>query len=220
MHFLSNGVPNCGAPGHQRHQLAERAGADQLLRHRHLDDQPAHAERRRAVRPLPRVAAGAGRSRSRASTPSPFRFPSRSRSRGVQPPRAAPGRDLRPHGRRQDGAEGQLGPLLLQHRRQPGGRDQPEHQRPVRGLELDRPQRRPHLPGRRRDDAHHPLRRRRERLDRSQPGERLHRRGVGLRRARRDGRTSACASATSGRRTTTAGSSSTSPVRSRPSTSP
>ena len=60
----------------------------------------------------------------------------------VQQLRAALRRDLRPHGRGEDGAEGQLGPLLLQHRGLAGRRDQPEHQPAVRRLQLERPQQR------------------------------------------------------------------------------
>ena len=97
VHFLSNGVDHQRrrAPGHQRHQLAERAGADQLLRHRHLDDQPAHVERRRAVRPLSGVAAGAGDSGG-ALQPRRGADPRTERGRRVQQLRAALRRDLRP----------------------------------------------------------------------------------------------------------------------------
>ena len=51
---------------------------------------------------------------------------------------AAHRRDLRPHGRRQDGAEGQLRPLLAQPRRRRRQQRQPEHRRPSRRPTLER----------------------------------------------------------------------------------
>ncbi len=104
------------APGDQRHELAERAGPDQLLRHRLVANQPPDPERRRPVRPLPCVAAGAG-DPGRAVQPGSRPAAGEQRRRRVQQPGAALRRDLRPHRRWQDRAEGQLGPLLLQHRR-------------------------------------------------------------------------------------------------------
>ena len=59
IHFLSSGAPDHRAPLQQRHQLAERPGDDQRVRHRHLDDRSADAERRRPLRSLPRAPAGA-----------------------------------------------------------------------------------------------------------------------------------------------------------------
>ena len=136
------------APLQQRHQLAERPGDDERVRDRHVDHQSPDAERRRALRSLPRAPAGAvdpgvalqsGRTHLRRNLV----------GEDVQPHRAALRRDLRPERRRQDGAESQLGPFLLQPRRQPRRLGQPELERPVRGLQLDRPERRSRLPGRR-----------------------------------------------------------------------
>ena len=67
----------------------------------------------------------------------------------LQPHRPAHRRDLRPDRRRQDRAEGELGPLLLQPRHRAGRRGQRQHRQPVRRSRVERPQRRPHLPGRR-----------------------------------------------------------------------
>ena len=122
-HFLSNGVPNRVRLGDQRHQLAERAGTDQLLRHRHLAinrltlNVGARFDRYRVWLPAQAIPVGAVQPGRRA-------LRGECRRRRVQPHRAAPRRHLRPHRRRQDRAEGQLGPLLLQPRRQPRRRGQ------------------------------------------------------------------------------------------------
>ncbi len=96
VHFLSNGVAEQRAAGHQRHELAERAGADQLLRDRHLADQPPDPQRWRAFRSLPRMAAGAGDPRG-ALQPGRRRASGEQQRRGLQQHRPAPGRHLRPH---------------------------------------------------------------------------------------------------------------------------
>ena len=86
-----------GASLEQRHQRAERARHDQLLRHRHVARRSPDAQRRRALRSLSPVAARAddagvalqprGRDLSRELV-----------GRRVQPHRPAHRRQLRPHG--------------------------------------------------------------------------------------------------------------------------
>ena len=80
--------PDRGPPDVQRHELAERTGDHQPVRHRHLDDQPPDAERGRALRSLPSVAAGAGNARV-AVQPRRARLLRDFRSRALQPRRAA-----------------------------------------------------------------------------------------------------------------------------------
>ena len=98
------------------------------------------------------------------------------------------GAHLRPDGRRQDRAEGELGPLLLQPRHHAGRRGQPQHRQPVRRSRVERPQRRSDLPGRRAGHADPEVRRRRQRVDRSEHPQLVHGRSVVLRRARGDHR--------------------------------
>ena len=86
-------------------------------------------------------------------------------------------------GRRQDGVEGQLGPLLLQPRREPRRCGQSQFDRSVLRLQLERSQRRSHLPGRRGNHAHHQRGWQRRRRDRSRAEELLHRRSVRVRGA-------------------------------------
>ncbi len=130
-----------GAPLQQR-GVDQRPGHDEPLRHRHLDGQPPDDEHRGTVRSLPRVAARAvvhgrpvraGGDRARRAV----------EHRHLQPHRAAHRRQLRPVGRRQDGGQGQLRPLLLQPRRQPGRRGEREHRQPVQRPSVERPERRP-----------------------------------------------------------------------------
>ena len=95
-----------------------------------VENQPAHPEPGGQIRSLPRVAAraGAGGGALRADRADVCRGVRRGH---VQSPRSASWSDLRSLWRWEDGTEGQLGPLLLQSRRQPGGLGQPEHREPV-----------------------------------------------------------------------------------------
>ncbi len=167
----------------QRHQRAERAGDDQLLRHRLVDGRSPDAQRRRALRSLSRVAAGAddagvalqpgGRDLSRELV-----------GGRVQPHRAAHRRQLRHHwatGRpssRATGAASTSTPASTSPTRSTRTRatstptstgttpTATASSRTASRPPLQRPRRRP-------GGGRH----------RSQPEEPVHRRGLGLRRA-------------------------------------
>jgi hypothetical protein len=118
IHFLNNGVANSVRLYNSGTELAERARHHEPVRDRHLDDRSADAQRRRALRSLSCVAA-------RAVDPGVALQSGRAIIRRVSDvvsfnqivPRLGASYDL--GRRRQDRAEGQLGPLLLQPRRQP-----------------------------------------------------------------------------------------------------
>ena len=117
-------------------ELSKRVGQHQLLRDRQLGGEPPDPEPRPPLRPLPRLSSRAvARGRPLLpGTPSRSRKSARSWRSTTSCPAVGAIYDLL--GRRQDGAEGQLGALRLQPGRQPGGLGQPEHGRAVPAVEL------------------------------------------------------------------------------------
>ena len=110
LHVLNNGAAVLRAAGHPR-RLVERPAQLRAVRERQLHARQADAEPRPALRPLPRVPARAGAAGQPVLAAGRHLRGGRQRE-VVQPRRASPGPDLRPPGQRQDGAEGQLRPLL------------------------------------------------------------------------------------------------------------
>ena len=131
IHFLSSGAPTIVRLYNSGTSSQNGLATTSVVRHRHLDGRSADAQRRRPVRSLPRAPAG-------TVDPGVALQPGRANlcrdhfGEDLQPHRAAVRRHLRSQRRRQDGAEGQLGTLLLQPRRQPRRLGQSQLERSVR----------------------------------------------------------------------------------------
>jgi hypothetical protein len=126
-------------------------------------DQPADAQRRRPLRPLPGVAAGAVAG-GRPLRPLGARLRRGVRGDRVQPHRPAPRRHLRLTGDGRTVLKANWGRFYFNTGRQPGRLGESEHRQPVLRLHLERPERRPRLPGRREGVLETAVRRRGQRF--------------------------------------------------------
>ena len=124
----------------QRSAVARRARTRRLVRQRHMGGRPLDDQPRRALRPLPRLAArtGAARRDGRAASPSPARRSPQNDLYTSNLVGAAPRLRLRPGRQRQDRDQGELRVLLAQPRRRASRRTPTRTSPASRHLQLER----------------------------------------------------------------------------------